>query len=308
MICSKNALALVLMALAWCFAASALAQNAKVPSEQELREMYDAGQFHNCLQWISRLLALKGDSGRNYDRGRLLLLRGDCQVQIGDGGRALAAYQEAQEMPQPDTALAGRAGVLLIQNSRGLSYKPARSVAIDLKDPDEWKKAAADLFALKFDAAEQAIERAQTTQQLEPIMAVLPQLADLAALDRASGGDGKRLAGAITKIDQRTRDLMTRALAPLDARTSQIEAAANELIAVPRRRDRSRMTLDRRGLLSADSDALNQTIDTAGRIYRAALLGQEAARVLSGQQDAWQPIVDQSYVTLNHAQAVLDAG
>jgi hypothetical protein len=116
------------------------------------------------------------------------------------------------------------------------------------------------------------------------------------------------LAGAITKIDQRTRDLMTRALAPLDARTSQIEAAANELIAVPRRRDRSRMTLDRRGLLSADSDALNQTIDTAGRIYRAALLGQEAARVLSGQQDAWQPIVDQSYVTLNHAQAVLDAG
>jgi hypothetical protein len=198
--------------------------------------------------------------------------------------------------------------VLLIQNSRGLSYKPAGSVAIDLKNPDEWKKAAADLFALKFEAAEEAIERVQTTQQLEPIMAVLPQLADLAALDRASGGDGKRLAAVMTRIDQRARDLMTRALAPLDARTSQIEAAANELIAVPRRRDRSRMTLDRRGLLTADSDALNQTIDTAGRIYRAALLAQEAARVLSGQQDAWQPIVDQAYVTLNHAQAVLDAG
>jgi hypothetical protein len=307
MIFSRNAMAVAVMALAWSFLPSAFAQNSKAPSERELRDMYDNGQYHSCLQWISRLLVLKGDAANGYDHGRLLLLRGDCQVQIGDGNRALAAYKEAQAVRDPDTALAGLAGVLLIQNSRALSYKPKGSGPIDLKDPDGWKKAAVDLFAVKYDAAEQAIDSAQGAQLLDSIISVMPQLAELAALDRASGGDGRRLAPTINKVDQRARDLMTRTLTPLDANTSRIEAAANELIAVPRRRDRSRMTQDRRGLLDADRNTLNQTISTASAVYQAALQGQEAARVLNGKQDAWQPIIDQAYTMMNHAQAVLDA-
>src|SRR5271154_2783318 len=86
------------------------AQTATIPTAEQLWQMYDAGQYHPCLQQISRLLFLKGAAAANVNRQELLLLRGDCLVKLKDSRTALKAYQESEKAAaqDPETALQAR--------------------------------------------------------------------------------------------------------------------------------------------------------------------------------------------------------
>ena len=286
---------------------TSISRAAALPTEADLRAMYDAGQYHDCLRQIASLLALKGEAAKSVPTDKLLLLRAHCNIQVGNANGALKTFQTVANAADPDLALEGRAGVILLQNSKALVYRQPGKTPLDLKTDEGWKGAARALFDQQYDAAKNSIDAAQSAQQLPPIMNVLGTRADLTALDRAAGGDGSRIAPQVDKIDQRARDLIVRELNNCQNETTKLEARADEQIPL-RRGERALGLSDRRGLQDAELDRLAQIIDTASMAYRAALAGQEAARVLAKSTDAWQSVIDLAFTTGQHAQMVLDEG
>src|SRR5689334_18952344 len=89
-------------ALVWLILAAggALGQSAgepPLPTMQDLRDTYAAGQYRTCVQQVARVLNLKTPAAEKYDRSELLGLRGDCLLNLGDRAGAIKAYAEAQK-------------------------------------------------------------------------------------------------------------------------------------------------------------------------------------------------------------------
>ena len=87
----------------------------------DLNQMYEAKQYRVCLQQIARLMR-PGNLGDQ--KFALLLLRGDCLLQLRDGATAKESYRAAEKSGNPDQVAEGRAMNYLISNSPGLQYTP----------------------------------------------------------------------------------------------------------------------------------------------------------------------------------------
>src|SRR5271170_4071986 len=92
------------------------AQVSQLPTEPQLRSIYDTGAYHACLQQISRLLALKGRAAAGVEREKLFLLRGDCLVKLRDSRTAVKAFAQAESSDDPDTSLRARAGLIILRS------------------------------------------------------------------------------------------------------------------------------------------------------------------------------------------------
>ncbi len=129
-------------------AASALsaAPNPPLPTPGDFGEMFKAGQYRTCLQQIGRVLQLAGDAAKPYDKYALLLLRGDCLLQLNDKPTALVAYAQAEKSPDTTQAAEARAMTLLLRRSNGLSFTPPGGGAMNILDPANRKKGMMLLF------------------------------------------------------------------------------------------------------------------------------------------------------------------
>ena len=292
-------------------ASFAFSQTITVPTADQLRQMYDAGQYHPCLQEISRLLFLKGEIATHVDRPKLLLLRGDCLVKLKDSRTALKAYKDAEAAAtlDPPTWLLARAGTVILQNCRGLTYMPPGIQPIDVTTDDGWKQAAAAIYNATWQRSQSSLAAAQSAQDIAAIHSVVPTITNLVALDRVTGADPSQLIPTVRSIGQRARDIIARFLAQQDQITSGVERNADVVLNV---------TLPypwwgrwtpavRQGLSTPDRDNLNQVVDSATQAYDLAMQGKKAAFLVGGMEGKWQELADFAIQVRDHAQRVLDA-
>src|SRR4051812_25775147 len=66
-------------------------------TQQELHQLFDAGQYQPVLQKLARVLQLKGNAAAAYDHVDLYLLRGETFLQLKQQSQALASFQLAMK-------------------------------------------------------------------------------------------------------------------------------------------------------------------------------------------------------------------
>jgi hypothetical protein len=304
----------LVMAVAMLPIRRASAQSAAIPTTDDLRAVYDAGQYHACLQEISRLLFLKGAPAEGVDRAKLLLLRGHCLVKLKDRRTALKALADAEKQARvafdPETALRARAAILILDNCRGLTYMPAGAEPIDVTSEDGWKAAAGSIYDAMWQDSRADLRAAATAQEMAPIFKVVPTLTDLVALGHVSDRDPGELSPLGRKIGGRAREVILRVLAEQDHATARIEANADVVLSTtvgPIWGKKRWGWPIRRGLATPDRDALTKIIDIANQAFDMAVQAREVAFLLGGDMDRWQAVVDQAVRTRDYAQYVLDA-
>jgi hypothetical protein len=287
------------------------AQTITIPSADQLRQMYVAGQYHPCLQEISRLLFLKGAVATNVDRPKLLLLRGDCLVKLKDSRTALKAYKDAEAAAtlDPATWLSARAGTVILQNCRGLTYMPPAIQPIDVTTNDGWKQAAAAIYDATWQSSQGSLAAAQSAQDMSAIFPVVPIITNLVALNHVTGADPSQLIPTVRSIGARARDIIGQFLAQQDQITSTVKQNASVVLNVtlPYSWWNDGYPAVRQGLGTPDRDNLNQVIDSANQAYDLAMQGKKAASLIGGVEGKWQELADQAIQTRDRAQGVLDA-
>jgi hypothetical protein len=302
----------LLILLAVLATGQAWAQTVTIPTAAQLRELYTAGQYHPCLQQISRLLFLKGAPAAGVDRAALLLLRGDCLVRLGDSRTALKAYKsaEAAAADDPPTALRARGSALILQNCRGLTFVPADAPPLDVTADDGWKQASVSLFTSTWQNSQNDLKAAQTAQDLGLIAKVVPQVTDLFALAEVSGVDDSQLVALARSIGQRGRDIIGRVLAQQSEAIANVQQNADVILSTtigPTTWGGGSGITVRQGLSTPDRDTLSKIVDVCDQAYNVAVQGREAAFRVGGNEGKWQEVADQAAQLRDHAQDVLNA-
>jgi hypothetical protein len=290
------------------------AQTSKIPTAEDLRQLYNDKQYHPCLQMISKLLYLKGDVAKNnVDRPKLYVLRGDCMVKLKDSRTALKAYQQAEKeaTDDPQTALQARASSLILQNCKGLTYMPAGLTPIDVTTDDGWIQAANAIYDSMLQSSKSDLAAAQSAQDMGPIRKVLPVIANLVALDQLTGRDSGQLVPTVSSIGQRARGIITRFLDNQAATVQAVESRANTVLnytlgPYPWGVDNWSPSV-RRGLETPDRDALTAVVDNCNQALDLAMRGKEGAVLLGGDVGKWQAVADDAAQIRDRAQRVLDA-
>jgi hypothetical protein len=279
-------------------------QGQPLATGEELRQMFEARQYHLCLQQIARVMRAKPPVSAQF-AGELQLMRGECYMQLQDRAHAFKAFGEAQGCDDPKVALTARANYLMLQASTGLQYN-SESGTIDLVNPESRRKAMYLLYGAERRKAEPAIARAKGAQTMEPILAAVPKLKDLTALELTATGDDKDILPAFSAVGARARDLISAALGPMDGQISEIERRANEPVTGVVAGGWW-VNAGRRGLDTPDRAALEQLLKNAGQAHAMALSGVVTAKALKGNVGQWEQLASSTGAVVDHARNVLDA-
>lgn len=292
-----------LLLLCICQLASAQAQPLATP--QELQQMFDARQYHTTLQQIARILRARTPAAAAHDTEQLQLLRGECFIRLGDRSSAIRAFTTAQTSPDHQVALTARANLLMIQASTAMKYDTG-SGTIDITDPQSRKQAMSALFSKELQKAQPAIRAAQNADSLAPILAAVPRLKDLVALEVTATGQDKEIFPQFAAVGARARDLIAAALHTLDGQIATIEHRANEPISASVNGMAWWVNVGRRGLDSPDRAALQDAFNSAQQVRDVALQGQVTSEALNGHVQEWQELVSMASQVITHAQNVAD--
>lgn len=306
---SAGHLCVLISVILMCASTRAPAAALPMPTMNDLQQMYDAGQYHTCLQQIARVLPGSDRPNSGFDRLQLMLLRGECLMRLGARAAAYRAFVAAQASPEAKTALTARANVVLLEASNQFSYKPpGGGQAIDIQDPVSRRKAMAALFDANLQRNRPQIDTAAQAPSLGPIIDVLPKLKDLAALEVTATGGDKEIRPALSAIGRRARDLIEGALQQVDAQVAQVQQRANQPVMTPATPGSAWwVTAGRQGLDTNDRRQLQDAINSADSIYNATVQGRVTAEALGGKVDLWTALVDRARDVGTHARGVLNA-
>ncbi len=112
-------------AAVWAQATAPAAAGPLTP--EQIQKMMDAQGYRPALRAIAQIMPAGNTARPGIDKFVLLMMRGECLVQLKDKATALIAYNQAAtaaaNLQQNEAA---RAMVLLLNNSTGLVYTPHR--------------------------------------------------------------------------------------------------------------------------------------------------------------------------------------
>lgn len=304
-------LSLVIGAISLTPSAGATAEEGRLATRAELSQMHGAGEYRICLQQIGRILR-SGNVDKNYDRYDLLLLRGDCLLHLEDPDTALIAFAAAAKSPAPEQAREGRATALLLQRSTRMTYVPrdegGTADGISLATREGRIKALRALLQDELRVHRPAFDRARNAENLVPMFGVLPELADLYAVERTATGGDTQLRPILEAVGRRARTLIDQELDLREPSITAVEIRANQRVDSPANAG-GRWWWGgsvRRGLHTSDRRQLRDLVDYLQRVEDTARQGQQLAAFFDADTTTWEPLTVRATKAVRHAQDVLD--
>src|SRR5580765_6335680 len=77
-----------------------------LPTAAEIHQLYDEAKYPQVLQKLQRVLILKGEAAKPYDRHDLLRLRGETQLHLKAQAPAAQSFTEAAAATDDAAAIA----------------------------------------------------------------------------------------------------------------------------------------------------------------------------------------------------------
>jgi len=217
---------------------AATAPSDTLPTQEQIHQLFDQNQQAQVLQKIARVLSLKGDAAKPYDRHDLVRLKAEAHLR-------LKAYEAAQrdfvaageETEDPKAAALDLATSALVRRSRAGQYQPISKVdgkipdSISMIDPQPRKIALQALFRDELAADGPKITAVRDAATLDPICQVAPLVTDLKVLEMgATDGRDDQTRQFISEIAKHARGLMGDTVRDLVKREAVIVSRAQEQI------------------------------------------------------------------------------
>lgn len=207
-----------------------------LPAMEQLQEMLEQKQYQPLLQNIARVLALRGEAAKAYDRGKVLILKGEAHLQMKAGAPAVAAFNEAaEEATDPKDAAIGRATAMLIKESDQFKYRPktgglAKVTAFDILT--QRKEAFEALRDDELAEVTPKVRYARGARTLPAIISVVKSTQGLRALEIVTTGEAVETRKLLDGLADHAAKLLNDEIFNMETRLAMIEKQANEIIPV----------------------------------------------------------------------------
>lgn len=283
-----------------------------LPSIAELQQLQTDKQWQPLLQKLQRVLSLRGDAAKNFDRYDLLMMKGEALAQLKQPGPATSAFNEAAKESQTDknrAAVASATG-LLIKRSQSFVYKrkspttqPSDPKEIDVLDPTKRKDGFAALAADERAVLQPKVKSATSANNLKPVIELMKSMEDLRNAELAADGNTSKSDSLLPPLAAHSKELSAKYVAEQKRIVDNIERTANQAIDVgPDRRGAYQgrsfeRKFKKRGLMSADQSALKSAMQACTEIAQG---DKEMAEAFGA--DLGKPLLD----VATEAKAVAD--
>src|SRR5207248_1178480 len=252
-------------------------------TSDELRQLFKDKQYQPLLQKLQRVLLLKGDAAKPYDRCELLMLKGETHLQLKEQSLAAASYAEAVKAIDAQTdakeAAIAQATVLLVKRSHAYAFTPHTAPrgqapkAISILDLDQRPACFEAMFEDAKGEIVAKVKSAKSAKTLVPIVEAVNAVAGLRTLEMAAYGKEEQSAAQLDGLALGAKDLMIRGVKDLNGRAAKIRQQANELLpvlALPGTEGTSEQLYYKKGLRLEMNKELKQILADTDRIAEAA--------------------------------------
>jgi hypothetical protein len=253
-------------------AIAAPADERGLPPMEQLGEMLEQKQYQPLLQTIARVLALRGEAAKAYDRGKVLLLKGEAHLRMKAGGPAVAAFNEAaEEATDPTDVAVGRATALLIKRSDQFKYKPQTGGLAKVAAHDILADRKAAFEALRDDELAEVtpkVRYARGAKTLPAIIGVVKSTQHLRALEMVTTGEAAETRKLLDGLADHAAKLLNDEIFKMETRLATMEKEANEIIPVRDRLPDGQIISShrRQGLTDRDMKEIRSIIGTCEKI------------------------------------------
>jgi hypothetical protein len=313
-----------------------------LPTTDEIHQLFKDEKYKETLQRLSRVLALKGEAAKAYDRHDLLRLRGETQLKLKDvTGAATSFEQAAKEAPDDKARAVDLATQAVIKRSKNLTFTPSskkaakagagaaaaggavaagagekageKSGPIDVGDPEKRKDAFAVLFAEQKADVEPKLKAAKDAKTLPPVVDALQAAGGLRNLELAATDDDAQVKAMVQDLSARAQKMMSGAVKDMTDTVAQIEESANRLqeVMTPVRGPGglggvggayAERSYKKRGLMTPDVKDLRRVIADCQKLVPAV---KELVDKLGESGEEFKQIGKDAVDVGNHAQKVL---
>jgi len=287
------------------------------PTPDQIQKLIEAQAYRPALQAIAQILPSVAGAAAGGDKYALLMMRGECLLQLKDSATAIIAFDQAAaaagslEQNEAARAIGG-----LIRKSSGLVYTPRTGVnraTLDLTNLDARKRAMVALLDDELPAAAKQVNQALTAQTLPPIMALAPTLRDLHALEEAGTGGETRTMALLQPLADRIYALIDAELNRVNQQVQAIQRAASRTVNYPSGSYQmvngvvqSIPAQGYGGLDAQDRQVLRETIAYLGNIGQTCADLTAIARSYERDGQRWQTLAKRTQGIVDLATAVYD--
>jgi hypothetical protein len=291
-----------------------------LPTIEQLNAQLAEGKHQDVLKQVAKLLQLKGDAAKSYDRYDLLCLRGEAALRGKANSMAMEAFaQAARATEDKDKQGVAKATELLIRRSKPLGYVPraaaaaaptSRGVApknagaepvavakstgggnqpIPIIESADRKRAFAAMLADEMAVVNPKVQAATKSESLPPVIEAVKSLGDLRGIEVAATGGSEQSKGISADLGTHAHRMISRTLDTMSKRVEECFASGKRVM-VTEYTDGSRYRQPGMvGLTSAEQNDLKGILNTAEKIQPvAAELANvtEAKELIADAQDA----------------------
>lgn len=295
-----------------CFTTPAISQG--LPTTDDIRTLYEQGNYPRALQQLSRALAVKGKAAKDYDRYELLVLKAETHLRMENSSAAVTAFDEAAVVARDDkAAVLARAMAALVRRSKNLIYTPpatkgqAAPDSIDVTDKTRRTAAFASMYNDARPRVEAQVKLADQSGELPAILDVLRSLRDLRDLEVAATDNDAASSRLAKGLTGKARSLMARAVAEMADTGASIEEVASRVYEDVRPAKGSSYITGSGyvGLNTSDANTLRQIAADCARIARIA--GDLISTFGSDEADALRTLRDDAEAVATKAREVVIA-
>jgi hypothetical protein len=291
-----------------------------LPTIEQLKAQLAEGKHAEVLKHVAKLLGLRGEHAKAYDRYELLCLRGEAALRGKANSMAIEAFgQAARATTDPEKQAVARATEVLIRRAKPLGYvprvapQPAPPRKVDAAAPAAARapgaqpipiieeadrtRAFAALFADEFATVEPKVKTATKAAGLPPVIDAIKSIGDLRAIEVAATGSSDKTKTITGDLGAHAHQLISGTLRPMSSRVEQCwESASRATVA-----EGSDGTRYRRpgmwGLTSTEQNDLKAIIATCEKV-------QPVAGELAQVTERAELIADAQQAQKLHARAV----
>ena len=282
--------------LLWCAAIVAVLTSASARvlaqgSSSDLdavRAAMAAGEYQSAQKQIDqRLFPTPTDPAKRYE---LLMLKGECRLQLKERAGAITAFKSAAKAAGSAAELAAaRANALIVERStsgRYVSRAGSGGEPIDIMAMDSRKRAMNELRGEMWSQYKSKVEAAARAEQLPPIEAAFTPLADMYCLELFAAGQAAETGAVMQELGSRAYKLMQIEVTKCGSRVDYLNQLANSSGADARGWSTGRM-----GLTSQQRDEVKTMLAYLNKIGQRAIEYRGIAARMGGNEGKWETMV-----------------
>jgi hypothetical protein len=262
---------------------------ATTPEVAQLREQFAQQKYADVLRNVARLLALRGESAKAYDRYELFTLRGEAYLRTKAPSVAAEAFKSAaKETKDPVQQARAQATGLLIRRSKATGYvprtaaKPADSnppaltraklePSLPIVEEADRKIALEALLADEMAVIEPKLKAATSATSLVPIIEATKALSDIRVLELAASGKDDRTKALSADLGTHAHQLISPEVRSMSTRVEQCwQSGSRERYATDRAGGVRDKLYGLYGLNSTEQGDLKKIIQTCQKLAPAA--------------------------------------